>query len=339
MHISSTLNPLTRSAEDVPVLIVALDGKRKFLPRPTSFKALKRDIRSRFALEDDTGLVLSVSTLDICEGEDVELTEDVYELLASVLDVVKAAVADGSDDDAGIRTPAPTPPLHHERDEPHDEPHDNDENEAEVAEFLCTIKQESDDDEEVFAGSKYGGGDSEEEDDAPHARRALEKAFPAKKAAAKVKQEVEEKETKPLRLPKTPKQHKPKAESDEDASASTPKAKATPKAKLNRADTTSSTQSSSEASFKIYVRNAQGTRKLFKTRGSHTVQKIINSVAANLKIDAEGSSLKLYRIVEDEDDPELESRYECGLLQTMAEIGAEEFSEFVIYADGEEEED
>ncbi|KAJ7062924.1 hypothetical protein C8F01DRAFT_1082504 [Mycena amicta] len=312
MHLSSTINPGTR-LEDVAVVVVALDGKRKFISRPPSYKDLQRLIRSYFGLDEQTLLVLHVSTLDVCGGQDVELTEGAYPLLAPVLDLVSASVV--ADANPGIRTPAATPPVSadeeeddddataNETDRLNDEPTQNDTHNAEVAAILRTVKQESDD-EEVFVGSRFGGDSDAEEDS--HPEKPLSSA---RRVKAERGNDEEEQETKPLRLQRSPKkQQKPTSRNDgSDTEASTPKARAKTAqrpnvsppiagpstlrtgANLTRVDTTATTSSehsSAEAErFKItLISGKSGASKEFKTRGSHTVEKILGIGAKHLNL-------------------------------------------------------
>ncbi|KAF7294565.1 Zn(2)-C6 fungal-type domain-containing protein [Mycena indigotica] len=350
MRVSSTINPLTCLDDDIAVLVIALDGKRKFVPRPSSYKQLHRLILSKFGLQDQTKLILHISTLDVCAGNDVELTEDVYPLLVPALDIISVTV-EGAEK-KGLRTPAATPPI--TESEPQNEVtgdetvHEEDEgpgqdNEsAHVAAILRNVKQESDD-EEVFTGSRFGG-DSEGDDEA---RRVAEDLFPEEKSPVK----QEERDTKPLRLQqRSPK--KAQSRNDDDVSISTPKVRvkkqrqrsASPVAgpsksrvaNLNRSDTTASEQSTSEADrFKITLISGEtGKGKEFKTRGSHTVEKILSVGAKNLGIEPNGGKLVLYLLVEvtDEDGWEEEepARLKCERHQTMQEVGAVSGSEFVL---------
>ncbi|KAJ7144922.1 hypothetical protein C8R43DRAFT_891098 [Mycena crocata] len=95
MHIISTINAKTQSTEDVPVVLVNLGGKRKFLPRAETYKEMQRLVRYHYNIESSsTALHFEVSSWDVCDGENVEVTEGAYGMLAPLLDRVSVVVAE-----------------------------------------------------------------------------------------------------------------------------------------------------------------------------------------------------------------------------------------------------
>ncbi|KAF7323314.1 Zn(2)-C6 fungal-type domain-containing protein [Mycena chlorophos] len=342
MRLTSTINPSTRLEEDVPVLVVALDGKRKFVSRPKTYKDLQRLIRLRFALPEQAVLALHVSTLDVCAGNDVEFTEEEYPLLAPVLDVISVSVAvDGS-----IPTPDATPPLSEEEEdgagnvtvhqEPEAEQNDEEDN-AEVAEMIINrVKQESDD-EEVFAGSRFGGGSDTEEERAEARRRVGEALFPEEKPVHVKKEKAE---TKPLRLQERSAKKAPKVE--EEVPVVTPKARshkthrsASPTkshgANLTRVDTTASERSETNNDpdrFKLKITlSIAGRDRDCNTRAGHKIGKILDKVAENLDVNTKGA--RIYRL-EYDSEQENYRKIQCGRDQTLREIRAWDGMRFEI---------
>ncbi|KAJ7684474.1 hypothetical protein DFH06DRAFT_969141 [Mycena polygramma] len=92
MHIISTINPKTQSADDVPVVLITLEGKSKFLPRPETYKEMQRLVRNHYDIDANVGLQFEVSSWDVCDGKSVEVTEAAYPLLAPLLDSVSTVV-------------------------------------------------------------------------------------------------------------------------------------------------------------------------------------------------------------------------------------------------------
>ncbi|KAJ7086404.1 hypothetical protein B0H15DRAFT_844473 [Mycena belliarum] len=109
MHIISTINAKIQSVDDVPVVLVSLEGRRKFLPRPETYKEMQRLVRMHYEVDPLAVLQLHVSTWDVCGGENVEITEATYTLLAPFLESVSIIVATGYD--RLMPTPSTTPSL------------------------------------------------------------------------------------------------------------------------------------------------------------------------------------------------------------------------------------
>ncbi|KAJ7253382.1 hypothetical protein B0H12DRAFT_1219225 [Mycena haematopus] len=220
MHISSTI---TKTQGDIPVVLITLDGNRKFLPRPETYEEMDRLVREHYQVDSRTRLQFEVSSWDVCAGQSAEVTEAAYPLLVPLLDSVSAVVVQGVRHRA-MPSPSATPPLPAE-----DEIEDEQTVQDHLAESHHGRGTESparrapnveSEDEEVFVGSMYGDdevdrldreneddGDEEEEEeeedeleeDAPHARQVLNKEFPSgsKQAKRKVVQDDEEQEDVP----------------------------------------------------------------------------------------------------------------------------------------------
>lgn len=114
MHIISTINPNTRSEDDIPVVLVSLGGKSKFLPRSKTYKVCRYStpippptfnqplaqemqslVRTHYDLDPRAALQFEVSTWDVCAGQNVEVTEGAYAFLAPLLDSVSVLVVSG----------------------------------------------------------------------------------------------------------------------------------------------------------------------------------------------------------------------------------------------------
>ncbi|KAJ7144929.1 hypothetical protein C8R43DRAFT_1070446 [Mycena crocata] len=110
MHIISTINAKTQSREDVPVVLVTLGDKRKFLPRAETYKEMQRLVRYNYGIESSsTALQFEVSSWDVCGGENVEVTEDAYGILGPLLDIVSVVVVELGRNRA-MPTPSETDP-------------------------------------------------------------------------------------------------------------------------------------------------------------------------------------------------------------------------------------
>jgi hypothetical protein len=111
MHITSTINPLTASSDDIPVLLLCYQKTRKFIARPKRYAVctilmslqltfkkksnpqdLVRIASKKLALDPDAVITFQISTLDICRGHSVELDESAYQVMCTALDELTVVV-------------------------------------------------------------------------------------------------------------------------------------------------------------------------------------------------------------------------------------------------------
>lgn len=108
MYITSTINPLTKSNNDIPVVLLCYEETRKFISRPKDYTVCSTFIGSRlyqasdakklqdlvqitqenFDLGPNTLPAFQTSTLDICRGKSVEIDEGAYALMSEFLDEI-----------------------------------------------------------------------------------------------------------------------------------------------------------------------------------------------------------------------------------------------------------
>ncbi|KAJ7221567.1 hypothetical protein GGX14DRAFT_430181, partial [Mycena pura] len=369
MHLISTINAKTQATEDVSVLLVNLDGERKFLPRPETYKDLQRIVRSHYEIDSRAVLKFNVSTLDVCEGQDAEVTESAYPSLAPFLDVISVVIgAPGRD--GGMRTPAATPPLpvHADSEDQEDvQPEPGSSTSRRPENTSSRVESDTDtEDEEVFAGSRYGADDAsdsastqddddEEDDDAPHTRRVLNSEFPAQLPRVKaepvpaqlprVKAEPESQRT-PTRREETPRANthalaptgsSRAAGASLDRTDSTASRDTVPDgaaAALDRVDSAASRDTRrSDARFKIYITGPRrNDRAEFMTRRGHSVRKVLAGACKTFGLDEDRARLMLcVRIPE---DGEMQVHHvECNKDETVAQSGVMARSELVVFED------
>ncbi|KAJ7491109.1 hypothetical protein FB451DRAFT_1552634 [Mycena latifolia] len=335
MHLISTINPKTQSVDDVPVVLVNLEGKRKFLPRPETHEDLQRLVRAHYGIDPHAALLFEVSTWDVCAGQNVEVTEAAYALLAPFMDNISVVVESGRD--RVMPTPSATPPLH--RDDAEDEQSVREQLEQEFFHVHPTEtpsrraatrppKVESEEEEEVMF-ERYGERhmdatsvqDDEKED---HARQV-----PKKESRIQNVQPKEEP------MPKE------RGETSKRKPVSKPREAAT------RSDYTSEssqqTTTAEEERFNVLVSGPRSDHKEreFKTRGGHLVRKVLDGACKTFELDANRAKLMLYVPMLDDDGEETVAEFECDNEETMARSGVKPYSRLVVrlVEDEEEEED
>ncbi|RDB20632.1 hypothetical protein Hypma_012321 [Hypsizygus marmoreus] len=99
MYITSTINPLTRSSSDIPVLLLSFNETRKLVARPKDYADLVQTTLTKFTLPhtSTSTLVFTTSTLDVCRGRDTEIDESAYALIAELLDEVNVTLVQVED--------------------------------------------------------------------------------------------------------------------------------------------------------------------------------------------------------------------------------------------------
>ncbi|KAI0800206.1 hypothetical protein C8Q74DRAFT_1235065 [Fomes fomentarius] len=106
----------------------------------------------------------------------------------------------------------------------------------------------------------------------------------------------------------------------------------------------SQSQPKGDESFLIMIEYSEDpeSRSLFKTRGRHTVSKVLMQACRTFGLEEYYSSARLVLLVEEEDDSGeivFQRRYGCNRNDTMADAGAEPHAKFVVELVDENEED
>ncbi|KAJ7885420.1 hypothetical protein B0H13DRAFT_2535963 [Mycena leptocephala] len=326
MHITSTINAKTQSTDDIPVVLVRLEGNNKFLPRPETYKEMQRLVRDHYEIDSRAGLQFEVSTWDVCAGRDVEVTEAAYPFLAPLLDIVSVVVVEAGRDRA-MPTPSATPPLSGD-DEIEDEQVVREHLEPERSPGRATEspprrvpKVEPEDESERRVQSRYDNeGDADgsvsvqddEEEDAPHARQVLDREFPSARVQAKAKAAP-----------------KPRGEPSKTPLAPAP-VPGKSRGAANRSEDTAKSSDTDER-FKVYIEGPLPHHKAdFMTRGGHLVRKVLSGVCKTFELDIEHSRLMLVVPMPDEDGEMVEHLFECANDETIARSGVKPDSKLVV---------
>lgn len=115
MHITSTINPLSKSDGNIAVGVFRYNDQRKFLRVSedhtvcTSLRKwrglyLSADrsqemvslVKRAFSIDSGSILSLHISSLDACRGQSVEVDESAYSLMYALLDDVEVTVKEPS---------------------------------------------------------------------------------------------------------------------------------------------------------------------------------------------------------------------------------------------------
>ncbi|KAF8815970.1 hypothetical protein BYT27DRAFT_6482472 [Phlegmacium glaucopus] len=96
MYMTSTLSPQSNSEGSVPVAIFALGDRRKFLRVSEDYQNTLRQVIQSFDLDDDVLLSLRTSTIDVCQGEEVEIDESAYRFLWTFLGKIDVSIVEGA---------------------------------------------------------------------------------------------------------------------------------------------------------------------------------------------------------------------------------------------------
>ncbi|KAJ7700894.1 hypothetical protein B0H17DRAFT_1046958 [Mycena rosella] len=317
MHILSTINAKTQSSDDVPVVLVTLDGRSKFLPRPETHKEMQRLVRAHYEIDPHAALRFEVSTWDVCAGQNVEVTEAAYALLSPFLDSVAVVVVPGRA--RAMPTPSATPPLHGD---------DGSEDEQSVREQL-----EPEDSQGRVAESPPRRGLKLEPED-----EGLQGTYDEDDAASTQDRDKDHDEADRTRPGESQVQH---VQAKEEARRSTPKERGEP-SRANRTDgAAESSQAADDDRFQVFVSVPGPDDKecAFMTRGRHRVRKVLEGVCKTFKLDPARAKLMLCVSMEDDDGEETIHHFECANEETLALSGVKAHSHLVVRIVEEEEAD
>ncbi|KAJ7494450.1 hypothetical protein B0H11DRAFT_1911022 [Mycena galericulata] len=328
MHTTSTINPKTQSMNDIPVVLVTLEGKSKFLPRAETYKEMQRLVRAHYDIDNSAVLQFEVSTLDVCGGQNVEVPEAAYALLAPVLDSVSVVVAQ-SGRDRVMPTPSATPSL------PAD---DGSDDEQSVRDQL---------EPEPSRGRTPRSPPRRPATRAPKVE-SEEEEIPVRSSNAEnhtehlsATQEVEEGQ------PETPKKlfhiqakeertrTPTKVRAGESAAAVAGSSRAPANLFDQTAEPSQDTTSDTDERFKVSVTGPRpGHKAEFTTRGGHLVRKVLKGVCKTFKLDITSAKLLLCVPLEEGD----EALVECDPEETVAHSGVKPNSRLVVRVGDEEAE-
>ncbi|KAL0577848.1 hypothetical protein V5O48_004146 [Marasmius crinis-equi] len=76
-----------------PLFIAVHRGtKRKLLPKEASFEAFERVVKAKFAIDEDTKVIMETKDYDICENQLYEIDSDVFPIIAPSLRSISLTV-------------------------------------------------------------------------------------------------------------------------------------------------------------------------------------------------------------------------------------------------------
>ncbi|CAK5265127.1 unnamed protein product [Mycena citricolor] len=331
MHIVSTVNAKNQSHQDIPVVLVSFDETRKFLPRCETYKEMQRIVKLNFGIDARTALILEVSTWDVCAGQNVEVTEGAYTLLAPFIDTLTVAV-----DPTGLARNPPATTLSW----PEDTEVDMVVIQPDVARsaapsssrhaggFYPTPEAEEEEEEEEEEVDRSIHVQDDNEEDPPHSRRALTKELSEARSRT---------QPNPGSATSSPK----KASSSKQL---TPKVKPAPivaasrNASIRSNQRAESSQAAANATqtsrgdderFKISITGPDNERAEFTTRGGHSIRKVLGGACKNFDVDFDQARLFLFS--QDRNGRTIE--IECDKDETVAQAGLVPHCRLIIRMD------
>ncbi|KJA18151.1 hypothetical protein HYPSUDRAFT_218407 [Hypholoma sublateritium FD-334 SS-4] len=97
MYITSTINPMSKSDGNIAVGVFRYNKQRKFLRVSEDRTEMISLIIRAFRLDSKSVLSLHTSSLDACKGQSVEIDESAYSLMCTLLDDVEVTVGEHLD--------------------------------------------------------------------------------------------------------------------------------------------------------------------------------------------------------------------------------------------------
>ncbi|KAF9465220.1 hypothetical protein BDZ94DRAFT_1296715 [Collybia nuda] len=364
MFITSTINPLTKSNNDIPVVLLCHEETRKFILRPKDYADLVQIVQDNFDLGPDTAPVFETSTLDICRGKSVEIDESAYPLMSEFLDeitvVCKERVGGRESPQFGrertpqtLQTPAVTPPAQRKvatREEEAKEPHrdemkfDTRPKQAVVLGSAEKKKQRSwqdrSDSEEVQIKAEapliQKSVSLTEERSSKTPRMASDP--PRRKVEIPAEEEEEEGEQRldmggtwggieePAEVPVE--QHKI---SHRAATERLRQSLANSREEIPSVPMRSVNFAKNNERFNVTIFGPRTSQEAaFKTRGQHTVKKVLAGACKTFGVRFEGASLAVLTSFYDEDGEVVQSMAKCDGEATIAESGIDEYTQLMI---------
>ncbi|KAK0212197.1 hypothetical protein DFS33DRAFT_1279871 [Desarmillaria ectypa] len=342
MYLHSANTSLSKSTENVPVILFCFEQRTVFMKRRETYEGMITSLRIKFNIPDNANPILCVSTLDICHEREIEVDEDAYEAMAPFLDEIKIVLAPRSNDKGKGRSlrehasPALTArqiPTEMKR----------------VPSELCTPKVVNA--AELFANDDHltdEGGQENEETDATQPprspsshetgrswghveesdteRRNVRKVFKADKSMVMVKQETEE------IVP-------PKASGSSGLNTSPAKEerssglRARNPSPMKERYEEPGPQASGEDLDKHFEVTVIGPldnqRARLKTRGRYQVKKVLHGVCKSFGIPFDTARL-IHIVKAVEDGTEIVGQFECDNDETMAYCGIKENAQLAV---------
>ncbi|KAK0493137.1 hypothetical protein EDD18DRAFT_1180754 [Armillaria luteobubalina] len=345
MYFHSTNNSLARPAEDVPVFLFCFEQRTVFMKRRETYEDMIGALRIKFNIQDDASPVLRVSTLQICNAREIEVSEDAYEAMAPFLDEINIVLVPRSKDkwkgrcvteDASPALTARRIPSEIERAPSVRTPQAEElfANDDHLTDEESRDHEESDVPQPPNSPSSNESGRSwknVEESDVE--RRNARNPFKTGKSTVTVKQEMNEivppKASEPSGLNTSP----AKKEHPSGLRARNP----SPSKERYEEPGPQASGEDLDKYFEVTVIGPQDRRAKLKARGRYQVKKVLRGVCKSFEIPFETARLiHIVRFVED--GIESMEQFKCDNDDTMATCGIKENAQLIVIQREEDEE-
>jgi hypothetical protein len=391
MFIASTVNPKSASHTDLPVVVLTYGDQSCLVNVPKTYEDTTGLAIKVFSIDSSpASIVLTTSTLDICQGRTVRIFPGAWESIFNLVAEVEVSISDKPDDHAqkiareSLATPSPSKrpqaQVAHTQNGggsgnvgvTDDQDVTEDEDEAEQLAALSSFAGS-------VANSEYGDGSQISEEEHPVAKNLEEADFPGRyerslTAGRALPSELSERnqtdeewveyneppdahplEARPQQLApaldefrerdlqevkdvvqsQADLQGAHRAIKKETLSVSRPK----PEPSLEEEEVAGTSQPRSQSQeddepsrFIIDVEHRPSEQELrFKTRGEHTVGKVLSKACKRFKLDYDSATLKLIVEIDGEEGGEILS--DCDPADSMARAGAMKGARFIIVTD------
>lgn len=316
MFIASTINSKTKSNDDLPIMVVCFNDTRKFISRPDSYEELASITRNKFGLRENANPIFATSTLDICKGKPIQIDAETYPFLTQVLDEV--TVIEGQTGTTfSSATSTPTSDVFTRL------------NNLRIDEKECIP------DSAVPLSRRLGPQTAQiatrKKSDGPSLRATLNSAMTATERSehrlgqhSKELREIEE-EQYALSLQELEDRV---FNAFENSNGSLPSAS-------SRSTQSSQSSLNPDAHFVVRIRAPESQEAEFKTRGKHTIKKVLLGACNTFDLDYERARLILV-LSEPEGGHDM---YYCEPEESMASCGIMPDSTLVIHVEPESDDD
>jgi len=329
MHLTSTINPLSKTEENVPIAVFCFGDKRRFLQVSDDYEETINRARNAFGIKNRSVIYLQTSTLDVCKGNDIVIDPSAYPFLWTVIDEVSVVVEDFNhasepDNDTDQlptpnSTPVPGPSRMAEpsRDNTSTKEHNiqPEDVEAEKGRHEAPEYEDAEDDDN-FVAEEYGQEEVEppnpedEEYFLSPTKEVPTEQTPESKSAKKFKAAPADVTSSEIPVIKKEKIQKPES-SHSNAEPSKP-----------------ATVEDSRFEITIYPPASEDGAK-FKLRGKHTVAKVLAAACKTFGLDMSRAHLMHSLSLEIDGEVETED-FECPRDETMAFCGIDGNSKLFI---------
>ncbi|KAK0226652.1 hypothetical protein IW262DRAFT_1363435 [Armillaria fumosa] len=345
MYLHSTNNSLARPAEDIPVFLFCFEQRTVFMKRRETYEDMINALRIKFNIQDNASPVLRVSTLQICNAREIEISEDAYEAMVPFLDEINIVlVPRSSDKGKGQCVTEDASPALTARRIPTEIKHAPSVRTPKAAELFANddhlTDEGSQDNEESDAPQPPSSSSSHESgrswqnvEESDIERRNTRNPFKADKSMLIVKQEMNEivppKAFEPSGLNTSPaKKERPSGLSPRNPSPS--------KERYEEPGSQASGEDLDEY-FEVTVIGPQDRRAKLMARGRYQIKKVLRGVCKSFEIPFETARL-IHIVGFVEDGIESMEQFECDNDDTIASCGIKENAQLAVVQREEDEE-